>query len=82
MREREKLKKLLEEKLIPDLEAFLSKLDMIEHSGCLTEEDTAVYAETADLSSTFKSLLADIASGAVDDTDAHEILKELKKYGV
>lgn len=80
MDDRQKLKKLLEEKLIPELDHFLSQLEMIKHSGAASEEDAQVGEETRVLHQTFKELLDDIQTGKMGDNEAHEIIKELKKY--
>jgi len=80
MNDREKLKKMLETGLIPQLETFLKQLETVKAMHSETQEDEAVYDDTLELKRTFVTLLADIDHGKMDDAEAHEIIKELKKY--
>ena len=79
MPNRKKLKTMVEEELLPEVENFIKKLEVLVEEGIAQEEDEEVLAETLELQTTFETILEDIASGEMDEEEALDILKELKK---
>lgn len=74
-----KLKKMVEEELLPEVTNFINKLQALAEGGIAQEEDEEVLEETRELKTTFETILDDIASGEMDEEEALDILKELKK---
>ena len=79
MSNRKKLKTMVETELLPEVENFIKKLECLVEGGIAQEEDEAVLEETLELRTTFETILEDIASEEMDEEEALEILKELKK---
>jgi hypothetical protein len=74
-----KLKIMVETELLPEVENFIKKLEVLVEGGIAQEEDEEVLEETLELRTTFETILEDIAAGEMDDEEALDILKELKK---
>lgn len=74
-----KLKKMVEEELLPEVTNFINKLQALSDGGIAQEEDEEVLKETRELEITFETILEDIAAGEMDEEEALDILKELKK---
>ncbi len=74
----QKLKEMVQNELLPEVQNFIKKLSaIVETKG--TEEDREVLEETRELEETFETILEDIASGEMDEEEALDLLKELKK---
>ena len=73
-----KLQEMVQTELLPEVQNFIEKLSaIVETKG--TEEDMEVLEETRELEETFETILEDIASGEMDEEEALDLLKELKK---
>ena len=79
MSNRKKLKIMVETELLPEVENFIHKLEALGEGGIAQEEDGEVLEEALELRTTFETILDDIASEEMDEAEALEILKELKK---
>lgn len=79
MSNRKKLKIMVETELLPEVSTFVRKLSALVEGGKGTEEDGEVLEETRELKETFETIIADIDAGEMDDEEALDILKELKK---
>ncbi len=74
-----KLKIMVEEELLPEVSRFVEKLRVLVDDGIAQEEDVEMLEETEELKTTFETILEDIAAGEMDEEEALDILKELKK---
>lgn len=81
MSNNEKLIALIEERMMPDLEAYMDDLFELIASKKGTKETETELGETRSLYRDFQEILEDARSGEMDEAECAELIEEILAFG-
>lgn len=70
--------RLLDEEVIPEIEAYMDELFALIADKKATEEDKVELEEIRDLRQEFKVMLEELENGEMDDEECVEIIEEIR----